>query len=155
MPGGGRGGCGVSPTVPASPLVDGGEQGWELTHRFFERIARVLREKEWMSDLLKKMSDSLIHLFLVSYEKRKKNPAEHQGLIKIICSPSKSRETIPLNHPITSEFICIFTLWMGASSEFQSKHLFLQSKLCVLALPHSKFCFVFLYCFPRQKLLHS
>ena len=87
--------------------------------------------------------------------KKKKNPAEHQGLIKIICSPSKSRETIPLNHPITSEFICIFTLWMGASSEFQSKHLFLQSKLCVPALPHSKFCFVFLYCFPQQKLLHS
>ena len=30
------------------------DQGWKFTHRFSERIARFLRKKERMSDLLKK-----------------------------------------------------------------------------------------------------
>ena len=41
-------------------------QGWEFAHRFSERIARFLPKNERMSDLLKKMSDSLIQSFLVS-----------------------------------------------------------------------------------------
>ena len=41
-------------------------QGWEFAHRFSERIARFLPKNERMSDLLKKMSDSLIRSFLVS-----------------------------------------------------------------------------------------
>ena len=41
-------------------------QGWEFTHRFSERIARFLPKNQRMSDLLKKMSDSLIRSFLVS-----------------------------------------------------------------------------------------
>ena len=41
-------------------------QGWEFAHRFSERIARFLPKNERMSDLLKKMRDSLICSFLVS-----------------------------------------------------------------------------------------
>ena len=41
-------------------------QGWEFAHRFSEQIAPFLSKNEQMSDLLKKMSDSLIRSFLVS-----------------------------------------------------------------------------------------
>ena len=41
-------------------------QGWEFAHLISERIARFLSKNEQMSDSLKKMSDSLIHSFLVS-----------------------------------------------------------------------------------------
>ena len=41
-------------------------QGWEFTHRFSERIARVLPKNERMSNWLKKTSDLLIFSFLVS-----------------------------------------------------------------------------------------
>ena len=42
------------------------KQGWIFAHRFSERIARFLPKNERMSDLLKKMSNSLIPSFLVS-----------------------------------------------------------------------------------------
>ena len=41
-------------------------QGWEFAHLISEQIARFLSQNERMSDLLKKMSNSLIRLFLVS-----------------------------------------------------------------------------------------
>ena len=41
-------------------------QDWEFPHRFSERIAHFLPKNERMSDSLKKMSNSLIHSFLVS-----------------------------------------------------------------------------------------
>ena len=41
-------------------------QGWEFAHLISERIARFMSKNERMSDLLKKMSDSLIRSFLVS-----------------------------------------------------------------------------------------
>ena len=41
-------------------------QGWEFAHLISERIARLLSKNERMSNLLKKMSDSLIPSFLVS-----------------------------------------------------------------------------------------
>ena len=41
------------------------EQGWQIAHRFSERIARFLPKNERMSDSLKKTSDSLIRSFLV------------------------------------------------------------------------------------------
>ena len=41
-------------------------QGGEFAHRFSTRIARFLPKNEKMSDLLKKMNDSLICSFLVS-----------------------------------------------------------------------------------------
>ena len=42
------------------------DQGWEFAHMTSEQIALFLPKNERMSDLLKKMSDSLIRLFLVS-----------------------------------------------------------------------------------------
>ena len=41
-------------------------QGWEFAHLISKRIARFLSKNERMSDWLKKMSNSLIRLFLVS-----------------------------------------------------------------------------------------
>ena len=41
-------------------------EGWEFAHLISERIARFLFKNERMSDLLKKMCDSLICSFLVS-----------------------------------------------------------------------------------------
>ena len=41
-------------------------QGWEFAHLISERIARFLSKNEQMSNSLKKMSDSLIHSFLMS-----------------------------------------------------------------------------------------
>ena len=41
-------------------------QGWEFAPRFPEQITCFLPKNERMSDLLKKMSDSLIRSFLVS-----------------------------------------------------------------------------------------
>ena len=40
-------------------------RGWEFAHQFSERMACFLPKNERMSDLLKKMSDSLIRSFLV------------------------------------------------------------------------------------------
>ena len=42
------------------------KQGWEFAHQFSEQIAYFMPKNERMSDLLKKMSDSLIRSFLVS-----------------------------------------------------------------------------------------
>ena len=41
-------------------------QGWEFAHLISEQITSFLSKNERMSDLLKKMSDSLIRSFLVS-----------------------------------------------------------------------------------------
>ena len=43
----------------------GSLQGWEFAHRFSKQIACFLPKNEWMSNLLKKTSDSLICSFLV------------------------------------------------------------------------------------------
>ena len=45
------------------PICD---QGWEFAHLISEQIARLLPKNERMSDLLKKMSTSLIRSILVS-----------------------------------------------------------------------------------------
>ena len=42
------------------------EQGWEFAHLISKRIACFLSKNERMSNLLKKMSDSLIRSFLLS-----------------------------------------------------------------------------------------
>ena len=41
-------------------------RAWEFAHQFSEQITRFLPKNEQMSDSLEKMSDSLIHSFLVS-----------------------------------------------------------------------------------------
>ena len=50
--------CKLSESRKMSQIIFG--RGWELAHRFSERIARFLR------NLLKKTSDLLIHSFLVN-----------------------------------------------------------------------------------------
>ena len=58
-------GEGLVEMLPSLILYSPG-QGWEFAHRFSKRIALFLPKNEQMSDLLKKMSDSLIRSFLVS-----------------------------------------------------------------------------------------